>query len=72
MMCNLPTPLTRARLDRGWTLLDVESRTGIHRGHLSRIERARVYPGKAHLERLLVLFPELTSDQILFPDRAAS
>lgn len=62
------TPLTRARLDRGWKLIDVRDRTGIDVSQISRIERGQSYPRKANLEQLLDLFPDLDADAILFPE----
>jgi len=41
-MTVLGDMLAKERQDRGWTLRDVERRTGIHNAHLSQIEKGGI------------------------------
>lgn len=46
------SPLRAARLSKGLSLRDMETLTGIDRGHLSKIERGAVNPSVARLKQL--------------------
>lgn len=65
------SPLRSARKKAGLSIESVEAKLGIAAGNVSRIERGEQYPGRDILEGLLKLFPDLTSDEILFPNRAS-
>lgn len=41
-MSDLGAELARLRGDRGWSLREVERRTGIHNAHLSQVEKGQI------------------------------
>jgi len=66
MTTPLGDKLAAARNRRGWTLRDVEHRTGIHNAHLSQIEKGSIErPAPNILWTLAELYEELNYEELL-------
>lgn len=62
------TLLKLARERRGWTQAEAADRVEVDRSHFSRMENGLDKASTPVAKRIAAVFPELTRDQILFPE----
>lgn len=66
-----PTPLLKARQEKGWTQKQAASKAGIEQGHYSRIERGLYRCNPDLAARIVAAFKGSGLDEIhvLYPER---
>jgi transcriptional regulator with XRE-family HTH domain len=61
MQARLASRLVELRTERGWSLEELESRTGVSRSTLSRIERAVTHPTTTCLAKVCAAYRRTVS-----------
>lgn len=64
---SLGERIAKLRKQKGWTQDDLAKQVGVHKGHVTRWERDRMYPASKSLAAIADVF-DITVDELLAKD----